>query len=191
MANISEFKSRLAGGGARANQFRAYLFFPNFVSGGGTAAEQAQFLCNSAQLPSSTIDPITVLYRGRPINFAGERTFQPWTVSIYNDTNFQIRNALETWSDGIQNVDATTGVTNPLDYQVDLQVQQLDRNGAVIKVYTFVDAFPTEVGDIALGYDQGNAIETFNVTFLYNFWVSDTSTGFVVPTSSAVNGGPI
>ena len=112
-------------------------------------------------------------------------------MSIYNDTNFNIRNALEKWSDGIQNVDATTGVTNPLDYQVDLQVQQLDRNGSVIKTYTFIDAFPTEVGDIALGYDQGTAIETFNVTFLYNFWTSDTSTGFVQPTSSGVGGGPV
>lgn len=191
MANISEFKSRLTGGGARANQFRAQLFFPAFVDNGNSAGEEAQFLCNSAQLPSSTIDPITVLYRGRPINFAGERTFAPWTVSIYNDTNFNIRNALEQWSDGIQNVDATTGVTNALDYQMDLQVQQLDRNGAVIKTYTFIDAFPTEVGDIALGYDQGTAIETFNVTFLYNYWTSDTSTGRVAPTSSGVGGGPI
>ena len=95
MANISDFKAQLTGGGARANQFRVELSFPSFVTLGAIAGVQAQFLCNAAQLPSSTIEPITVLYRGRPVNFAGERTFQPWTISVYNDTNFNIRNALE------------------------------------------------------------------------------------------------
>jgi hypothetical protein len=177
MANIADFKSQLIGGGARANQFRVELSFPSFVTLGVVAGAQAQFLCNAAQLPASTIEPISVLYRGRPVNFAGERTFAPWTISIYNDTNFNIRNALEQWSNGIQNNGATNGITNPLNYQVDLSVHQLDRNGAVVKTYKFVDAFPTEAGDIQLGYDQGNAIETFNTTFNYNYWVSDTSTG--------------
>jgi hypothetical protein len=177
MANISDFKAQLTGGGARANQFRVGLSFPSFVTLGVVAGIQAQFLCNAAQLPASTIEPINVLYRGRPVNFAGERTFAPWTISVYNDTNFNIRNALEQWSNGIQNNGATTGITNPLNYQVDLTVDQLDRNGATVKTYKFVDAFPTEVGDIQLGYDQGNAIETFNITFLYNYWTSNTSTG--------------
>ncbi len=176
MANISDFKAQLTGGGARANQFRVELSFPSFVTLGAVAGVQAQFLCNAAQLPASTIEPISILYRGRPVNFAGERTFAPWTIAVYNDTNFNIRNALEQWSNGIQNNGATTGITNPSNYQVDLSVHQLDRNGATVKTYKFVDAFPTEVGDIALGYDQGNAIETFNVTFMYNYWTSNTST---------------
>ena len=177
MANISDFKAQLTGGGARANQFRVELSFPSFVTLGAVAGLQAQFLCNAAQLPSSTIEPISILYRGRPVNFAGERTFQPWTIAVYNDTNFNIRNALEQWSNGIQNNGSTNGLTNPQNYQVDLAVHQLDRNGATVKTYMFVDAFPSEIGDIQLGYDQGNAIETFNVTFQYNYWTSNTSTG--------------
>ena len=176
MANISDFKAQLTGGGARANQFRVELSFPSYVTLGAIAGVQAQILCNAAQLPSSTIEPISILYRGRPVNFAGERTFQPWAVSIYNDTNFNIRNALEQWSNGIQNNGSTNGITNPANYQVDLSVHQLDRNGATVKTYKFVDAFPSEIGDIQLGYDQGNAIETFNVVFQYNYWTSNTST---------------
>jgi T4-like virus tail tube protein gp19 len=177
MANISDFKAQLTGGGARANQFRVELSFPSFVTLGLVAGLQAQFLCNAAQLPASTIEPISILYRGRPVNFAGERTFAPWTIAVYNDTNFNIRNALEQWSNGIQNNGTTNGITNPANYQVDLSVYQLDRNGATVKAYKFVDAFPSEIGDIQLGYDQGNAIETFNVTFQYNYWTSNTSTG--------------
>lgn len=176
MATISEFKAQMIGGGARPNQFRVFLTFPTWVAGGQLAGTQAQFLCNAAQLPGSFIDPIVVQYRGRPVNFAGERSFQPWSVTIYNDTNFSIRNALERWSNGIQNVGTTEGFTNPSQYQVNLDVQQLDRNGAPIKVYQFIDAFPNEIGPIALSYDQGAAIETFDVTFTYNYWTSNTST---------------
>ena len=185
MANISDFKAQLTGGGARANQFRVELSFPSFVTLGTVAGVQAQFLCNAAQLPASTIEPISILYRGRPVNFAGERTFQPWTIAVYNDTNFNIRNALEQWSNGIQNNGTTNGITNPQNYQVDLSVHQLDRNGATVKTYKFVDAFPTSISAIGLDYEQQNAIEQFDVEFTYNFFTSGTgaSSGFGVNVS--------
>lgn len=177
MANISDFKAQLTGGGARANQFRVELTFPSYVALGVVAGQQAQFLCKSAQLPASTVENFGVQYRGRAVNFAGERSFAPWSIQVYNDTNFNIRNAMEQWSNGIQNLGATTGLTNPRDYQVDLSVHQLDRNGAIIKTYKFIDAYPTEIGSIELDYDTVNAIETFPITFQYNYWTSNTATG--------------
>lgn len=185
MANIADFKSQMIGGGARPNQFRVELTFPSFVTLGVVAGTRAQFLCKAAQLPGSTIENIPVLYRGRPINFAGERTFQPWTVSIYNDTSFGIRNSLEQWQSGIQNYNATTGRTNPTDYQVDLRVHQLDRNGATIKTYTFHDAYPTSISAVGLDFEQQNAIEQFDVEFTYNFFTSNTGavSGFGVNVS--------
>ena len=180
MANIADFKAQMIGGGARPNQFRVDLTFPSYVGLGAIAGQRAQFLCKAAQLPASTIETLPVLYRGRPVNFAGERTFQPWTVTIYNDTTFGIRNALEQWQSGIQNYNTTDGRTNPSDYQVDLTVTQLDRSGAEIKSYKFVDAMPTLIGAVALDYEQQNAIEMFDVEFTYNFFTSDTgaSAGF-------------
>lgn len=177
MANISDFKAQLIGGGARANQFRVELAFPSYVAAGPVVGQKAQFLCKAAQLPAATIEDMPIQYRGRAVHFAGERTFAPWTVSIYNDTDFAIRNAMEAWSNGIQNLAASTGRTNPRDYQVDLTVHQLDRNGATVKSYKFIDAYPTEIGAIGLDFDTANAIETFDVTFVYNYWVSDTSSG--------------
>jgi hypothetical protein len=177
MANIADFKAQMIGGGARPNQFRVELTFPTYVPLGVVAGQRAQFLCRSAQLPASTIEPITVLYRGRPVNFAGERSFQPWTVSIYNDTTFNIRNALEIWQTGIQNYSTTDGRTNPTSYQVDLNVHQLDRGGAIIKSYKFVDAMPVNIGPIALDFDQQNQIESFDVVFVYNYFTSNTGAG--------------
>lgn len=177
MANISDFKAQLIGGGARPNQFRVDLTFPSFVSIGAAVGLNAQFLCKASSLPASTVENMQILYRGRQVNFAGERAFAPWSVTIYNDTTFSIRNAMEKWSDGIMNNAQTNGRTNPRDYQVDLQVTQLDRNGAAVKTYKFHDAYPTTIGAITLDYDSNNQIEVFEVEFNYNYWTSDTSTG--------------
>lgn len=175
MANISDFKAQMTGGGARPNQFRVELSFPSYVTAGVVAGQQAQFLCKAAQLPGSTIDVMPVQYRGRVVNFAGERTFAPWSIQVYNDTNFSIRNALEQWSSGIQNHGSTEGRVNPRDYQVDLIVHQLTREGAIAKTYKFVDAMPSAIGPIALDYDQPNAIEIFDVEFTYNYFTSNTT----------------
>jgi hypothetical protein len=170
MADISEFKAQLIGGGARPSQFRVELTFPQYVSNGTLAGQQSQFLCKAASLPASTIENIPVRYRGRPVNLAGEREFAPWTVSIYNDTNFNIRNAFESWSAGIQSYTQVEGRTNPSDYQVDLRVHQLDRSGSIIKSYRFYDAYPMIIGAIGLDFEATNVIELFEVEFIYNFF---------------------
>ena len=187
MANIADFKAVMLGGGARPNQFRVELSFPSYVTGGIVAGQQAQFLCKSAQLPASTVEDINVLYRGRPVHFAGERTFQPWSITVYTDTSFNIRNAIEQWQAGIQNYAATTGRTNPRDYQVDLNVHQLDRNGASVKIYKFTDAYPTNIGAIALDYEQQNQIETFDIEFTYNFFTSNSTEGNSFGVNASVN----
>ena len=176
MADIADFKAQMTGGGARPNQFRVELIFPSYVVAGILASAQAQFLCKAAQLPASTIENIPVQYRGRAVNFAGERTFAPWTVTVYNDTNFNVRNAMERWSNGIQNYQTTNGRVNPRDYQTDLVVRQLDRSGAIVKSYRFVDAYPISIGVVQLDYDTANAVETFDVEFQYNYIDSDTAT---------------
>ena len=187
MANIADFKAQMIGGGARPNQFRVELTFPSFVTLGVIAGQRAQFLCRAASLPASTIETISIPYRGRPVNFAGERSFQPWTVSVYNDTTFNIRNALEQWQSGIQQYNTTNGRTNPTDYQVDLSVHQLDRNGATIKSYKFTDAFPTNIGAITLDYEQQNAIEQFDVEFVYNFFTSNEGAGASFGVNATIN----
>lgn len=174
MATISAFKAQMQGGGARPNQFRVELTFPAFVGSIASAAgNAAQFLCKSAVLPASTVDDITALYRGRPVHFAGERTFAPWTISVYNDTNFLIRNVMERWQNAILNYTATNGVLRPSDYQVDMSVYQLDRNDRVIKTYRFFDAYPTNIGQIQLDFESNNQIELFDVEFTYNYFTTD------------------
>jgi hypothetical protein len=175
----------MIGGGARANQFFVSLTFPSYVSAGGLASAKGQFVCKGAQLPASSIDNTPVNFRGRQVNFAGERTFAPWTVTVLNDNDFLIRNSMEAWMNGINSNVNNTGLINPAQYQVDMEVFQLDRNGNQIKAYKFVDAFPVEVSTIELNFDSNNQIEEFTTTFQYNYWTSTSSTS----TGSLISGG--
>lgn len=158
-------------GGARSNQFRAIITFPAALVGNANlAGQKAEFMCKAASIPASDVSEIEVMYRGRPVYMAGERTFQPWTVSVYNDGDFVLRNAFEDWVQGISNAEATNGVLLPAAYQVDLEVHQLDRNDAVLQKYKLVDAFPLSVSDMQLSWDQNNQIQEYSVSFRFNYF---------------------
>ena len=167
MANIDAFKASLIGGGARANQFRVSIFSPPGIAI-GLIVERTSFLVRSANLPGMTLGEIAVPFRGRSIYIAGDRTFdEVWTTTFLNDTDFMIRNAMERWSNGINDLANATGVTNPADYQVDLTVEQIDRDDTILKSYIFRSAWPTSISSIDLTSDSADAIEEFEVTWRY------------------------
>jgi len=175
MANINDFKSRLRGGGARANQFKVTLPFPGYSAVGGETADLA-FLCTATSIPGSNVAVTPVNFRGRVLNLTGDRTFNPWQITVLNDTDFKLFRAYERWMNGMNNMTDNEGLTNPADYQVDGFIDHLDRNGATLKTYTYRGLFPTALDDIALDYGTNNAIETFGVTFTYQYFETDTTT---------------
>ena len=175
MASINDFKAKLSGGGARANQFKVLMPFPGYAQVGGEIEDLA-FLCQATSLPAMTIGTFNVPFRGRAIKIAGDRTIATWTITVLNDTNFKLRNAFERWQNGINSMSDNEGLTNPGDYQVDAFVDQLDRNGATIKSYTLRGAFPNDITSIALGMGTNDSIETFDVTFDYQYFDTNTTT---------------
>ena len=175
MPNINDFKAKLAGGGASANQFKVTMPFPGYAQVGGEIEELA-FLCRATSIPSMEVANIPVSFRGRAVKIAGDRTIPSWSVTVYNDTNFKLRNAFERWQNGINNMTDNEGLTNPVDYQVDAFLDHLDRNGNTIKSYTLRGAYPTTIGAIALDYDEQTAIEQFEVTLEYQYFETNTTT---------------
>jgi len=169
---VDDFKSKLRGGGARPNLFQATVNFPAYAGGD---VELTTFLCEAAQLPGSVVGLITVPFRGRQLKIAGDRTFEPWTVTIINDTDFRIRDSMERWMNGMNAHSANTGLTNPIDYQADLFVDQLDKDGTTLKRYNFRGCFPTNVAPIDLTYTSENEIERFTVEFQVQYWESNTT----------------
>ena len=175
MPSINDFKSKLRGGGARANQFRVTMPFPGYAAVGGET-ENMSFLCTSTSLPGMTVTEVAVPFRGRELYVAGDRTFATWTTTILNDTNFLIRNAYERWLNGINNMSDNEGLTNPVDYQTDCFVDHLDRNGNTIKSYTLRGLMPIGISAIDLNYDEQTAVEEFTVEFRYQYFESNTTT---------------
>ena len=176
MANITEFKSRLQGGGARANQFKVTLPFPGYAATGGETSDLS-FLCTSSAIPGQTLGMTEVQFRGRTLKMAGDsRTFTDWSISVLNDTDFKLYRAFERWMNGMNNMTDNEGLTNPLDYQVDGVVEQLDRDSNSIKKYTLRGMFPTSLAAIALSYETNDAIEDFIVSFDYQWFETDTTT---------------
>lgn len=169
---VDDFKSKLTGGGARANLFQASVTYPGYAAGD---VELTSFMCKAASLPASTIENIDVPFRGRNLKVAGDRTFEPWTITIINDTDFSIRNAFERWMNGMNSHTENTGLTNPTDYKADMLVEQLDKSGVVVKRYDFRGAFPSSVGSIEVSYDSNDEIEEFEVELQYDYWQSGTT----------------
>ena len=106
---------------------------------------------------------------------AGDRTFDVWTVTIINDTDFAIRNSMERWMNGMNAHSANTGLTSPVAYEADLLVEQLDRSGDVLKKYTFRGSYPQDMSAIDLAYATNDEIERFTVTFAYQYYETDTT----------------
>ena len=116
-------------GAARPNLFEVELNFPSGldIDAGGDVPEKMRFMIKSAELPASNVGDIPVAFRGRILHVAGDRTFDPWTVTIINDVDFGIRRAMERWSNAINNHEFDSGETNPNTYQSDANVFQLGR----------------------------------------------------------------
>ena len=161
MSTIDQFKAQLIGGGPRANRYR--VFIPR-------SGEKIEFLCSAAQIPAGNIGVISVPFRGQNLKLAGDRTFEPWTVTIINDVEFSARTALEGWQTDIQDLDSGEGQTN-LDYLVDRAfVEQLNKDDSVLARYEFFNMFPTSIGAIDLSYETVDTLETFDVEFQYSHW---------------------
>ena len=174
--NISDFKSKLIGGGARPNLFEVELTtLPDGVT--GWDADSFQFLCKAAALPAQTIASIDVPFRGRIFKVAGDRTIDTWTVTVINDEDFVLRNGFENWTQQIADLTTNLGATDPSAYMTNAKVFQLGRGSSkastsssgnenvVLKEYEFIDIFPTSVSAIDLSYDTGDTIEEYTVEF--------------------------
>ena len=170
---VDDMKAKLVGGGARPNLFKVTMAFPSYVTAN---VELASYMVKATSMPASTIAPITVPFRGRQLQVAGDRTFDPWSVTIINDTDFNVRNSFEQWMNGINQHKQNTGLTQPSSYMADMIVEQLDKDGTVEKTYNIRGTFPSNLGAIELSYESENAIEEFEVELQIQYWESDKTT---------------
>lgn len=175
--DLNKFRNALTHGGARPSQFEMRVFWPTSWRPEAGTTEDLRFLCQTSQIPGSTINTIPVPYFGRKLNYAGDRTFDSLSVTILNDENFKIRRALEAWMKAIQDHSTSLSYFNggitASSYVADSHVIHYSRNnvvGAPIAAYKFVGMFPSGVEPITLDWNSTDTIETFGATFHYQWW---------------------
>ena len=198
--SISQFKSKLTGGGARPNLFEVQVTFPSTAEelggsktfrenlqrdndGGSFNAEEFTFLCKAASLPASNVGNIDIPFRGRTLKVAGDRTIDPWSITVINDEDFNAYRSFQNWMQNIAQYGDSSGLSNPSDYSGQATVYQLGRtqsqtqdtntgagSSKVIAQYKFADIWPSTVSNIDLSYDSTDAIEEFTVDFQVQYW---------------------
>lgn len=184
--NINTFKANgLVYGGARPSLFNITLTVPAGIGIDNVTVQKFTLVAKAANLPASTITTFDVGYFGRKIKLAGDRTFTDWNVTVMNDEDFSVRAMFELWSNAMNRLESNvrdSAIDTEL-YKSDFQIAQYAKTGEKIREYTMYGAFPTTIGEIGLDWDSQNSIETFPVTFAYDYWLP------TVETSSKQAGG--
>ena len=171
--DITNFRQRLNKGGVRSNLFEVEI--KDIPGGGQDVQDEVRFLVKAAEIPASNIGNIPVPFRGRVLPVAGDRTFDPWTVTIINN-DFKIRDTMERWSNFINDMVLANGSVDPASYQKGALVKQLSREAAsgdkpeILRQYNFVGIYPNVISNIPLDYGATDQIEEFQVTFNYLYW---------------------
>lgn len=129
-----------------------------------------KLMCKAATVPAATVEKIAVGYQNRKINIAGDRVYDDWTITVFNDDAHKIRDAIVAWNAMTHGTgSAITGAT-PAQYKKQAIVRQLNRNTESTSEKTLYGIFPTNVGEVTLDWEQNNEVETFEVTFAID-WV--------------------
>jgi hypothetical protein len=191
---LEQFKGRMSGGGVRPNLFECELNFPTdslpIEINENDLSDKTRFLVKAANLPASNLGVIDVPFRGRNLKMAGDRTFDPWTITVINDTDFSIRTAFERWMNLMNKHEDAAGIIDPALYQKDMFVKQFGRGRVedgsipntkvaipVLKAYQFYGTFPSAISAIDLSYDSSDTIEEFTVDLQVQWWDALDSAG--------------
>tara|TARA_B100000614_G_scaffold145991_1_gene129754 strand:+ start:6901 stop:7572 length:672 start_codon:yes stop_codon:yes gene_type:complete len=139
-----------------------------------TANAFGTFLVKAANIPASVVGVVNVPYRGRQLKIAGDRTFEPWTVTVLNDQSFKFRAFFEAWSSNIQALQQNFQNSNTIaDYQSTAKVRQMDRKGNIIRTYRFEGIWPSNISAIELDWGTNDTPEEYTVEFQVQYWTYD------------------
>ena len=180
---VAQFKSNLKQGGARPALFKVEFQYPSGIT---TPPTKAEFLVKSTTIPASTIGSYDVFYHGKAIHVAGDRTFDTWDTTIFNDEDFGIRHTLENWMNSISNHSLNTrnkSVFNTSEgdvakYKSTLKVRQFSKAGKLLRTYSFIGAWPSALSTINLDWSTASEIEEFTCTWVYDSWIIGDFAGF-------------
>tara|TARA_Y100000004_G_scaffold96958_1_gene108472 strand:+ start:1958 stop:2539 length:582 start_codon:yes stop_codon:yes gene_type:complete len=176
-SNVNDFLQKV-GQGVKPNMFEVRIPFPTTLSSGGSDDELITLLCKSTNLPGSSLGSIDVPFRGRTVKIVGDRTFDNWSATFFNDKEMKIRSRFEQWMENMNTHEANTAPLftpgSTAKYMSDIEVDQLEKDGTAtgtaLRSYKLWHAFPISISQIDLAYDSNDQIEEFTVEFQMSYW---------------------
>ena len=167
--DISTFKGKLVYGGARPSLFDVAISQPQAMSG-TTAPSTMITQCNVSAIPSLTVTPIERQYLGRTVKIPGDMVFADLTTTIINSEDYEIRSFCEEWMDILNGHKDNSGVSDSSTFYGTVNLTQYAKTGEMLMQYRFNDCWPSTISEIALSYDTASDIETFDITWSYNYY---------------------
>lgn len=181
---ISDFKGKLKQGGARPSLFNVSIV--TSPTGVSIPADHTT-KCFTSAIPGLTITPIEKQFFGRTVKLPGEMTFGTLSTTFYNNEKFDIRRALEDWTDIINGPESNLGVSGvPSTYSGQVDLTHYGKNGDKGMTFQFRDCWPTEVAAIELSYDTVGDMENFAVTWEYDYYTMKA--GIITTTNGTQEG---
>lgn len=168
--NVEAFKSKLVGGGARSNLFKVQMQLPPTMG----LALDFEFFCRAANLPGVTVEVVPVSHQGRVVKVYGNRTFEDWNITVYNDENFRYRDMFFVWSNRINGLESNLTQqteTGTGTYKGEATITQLGKDGRALRAYRLRGCWPTVVNAIDVDWDAKTEIQNFQVTLAYDYWI--------------------
>ena len=136
-------------------------------------SSQVSFLARSAGIPAATLGQVEVNYMGRKLKYGGDREFADWNLKCYNDGNYGLRKAFESWSNLINSYQGNVGPNNMATYLCDWYIQPLTREGNPIATYKMVGCWPTTISETAMDMEATTTPSTFDATIVYQYFEID------------------
>lgn len=164
--SITNFKQGF-GGGTRANRFEVSMV--DGWPGMPPDINDTKFKIVSSQFPTSQINSIVIPYRGRPVNYAGDRQYSPWTVTVYDDSNTNsLWRAFNRWKELLDG--HKTHTTQDYTYrslQKTWEIYQYDVNGTTIRHIQLQNCWPSFISQIDLNMGSTDLV-SFTVQMVFD-----------------------
>ena len=173
--SIETLKAKLGGDFAKGHRYNVNIKSPAALTTFADIPDKLQYMCDSVSLPTKSLASTPHDIYGPPREMPYRETFTESALSFYLDDNLFIKRYFDDWQSLI--IDSESGNPQYWDnYTTPLVITRLkndvDKFDSPIGDYKIElrEAYPSAVGEVALGHSQGNEVLKLSVTFKYRRW---------------------
>ena len=174
------------GGIARGHKYKVIISKPTGLR--QPIPQELQLMCETVSLPTRSAATNELSMYGPVQSFPYRFTFTEASLQFYVTEDFAIKKIFDAWQEIIIDpISGDLGYFN--DYKCDIEIQKLSDNysqGRPSYAVKLIDAWPSIIGEIALGHSLGGDVLRLPVTFQFRKWFDSTSgstTGSPQPSS--------